>query len=133
MPQRLIEAERSIDFLFGKCLGDGWIGEDPVTVVAALVPCVHRVSLHQRVGGFARQALLGEFQQQSPAESEPAGQIEVRAHLLLVDDERLHQTREAVQHEVESRRGVGKDDSLDGGVADVALVPERPVLQCGTA
>jgi hypothetical protein len=36
-----------------------------------------------------------------------------------------------MQHEVEQRRRVGKDHPLDGGVAHVALVPERLVLHRG--
>ena len=34
-----------------------------------------------------------------------------------------------VEREVERRGGVGSDDALDRGMRDVALVPERHVLQ----
>ena len=40
---------------------------------------------------------------------------------------------EDAQHVVERQAGVGQDDPLDGGVADVALVPEGDVLQAPAA
>ncbi len=42
-----------------------------------------------------------------------------------------HDEGEEVEHVVEEDAGVGEDDALDGGVGDVALVPEGDVLEGG--
>ena len=55
--------------------------------------------------------------------------LEVPAHALLANDEPFDEPREAVEHVVDGEEGVGNDDALGGGVRDVALVPERDVLE----
>ena len=55
--------------------------------------------------------------------------VEVLAHALGVDDEAVDEPREAVEHVVEGEEGVGDHDALGGRVRDVALVPERDVLE----
>ena len=47
------------------------------------------------------------------------------------DDEALDQAGHLHEHVVEQDRGVGQDHPLRGGVADVALVPQRLVLERG--
>src|SRR5690242_3437607 len=46
-----------------------------------------------------------------------------------MDDEARHDFRETPQHVVERDEAVGQDDALDRGMRDVALVPERDVLE----
>ena len=48
-----------------------------------------------------------------------------------VDDHVPDDPREAAQHVVEREEAVGHDHALDRRVRDVALVPERDVLQRG--
>ena len=55
--------------------------------------------------------------------------LEVSAHPLLADDEALDEPREAVEHVVDGEERVGDDDALGRRVRDVALVPERDVLE----
>jgi hypothetical protein len=55
--------------------------------------------------------------------------FEVAAHALGAHDESVHQPREALEHVVEREERIGDDDPLRRRVRDVALVPERDVLQ----
>ena len=55
--------------------------------------------------------------------------VEIAAHPLGVDHQAVDQPREAVQGEVGEDAGVGQHHPLDRAVRDVALVPERHVLQ----
>ncbi len=57
------------------------------------------------------------------------GQLEVLAHPLHVHGHALHERDRAVLQIVEQDRRVGQDHPLDRGVGDVALVPQRDVLQ----
>ena len=94
-----------------------------------LVPGAQGVSLHEPVRVVAREAGLDERQQDALAEDEAVRRVEVRAHALGVDDEPVDEPREAVEHVVEGEEGVGEDDALGARVRDVALVPERDVLE----
>ena len=51
--------------------------------------------------------------------------------LLRVDHHPFHKRQNPPLHVVEQDRRVGQDDPLDRGVRDVALVPQRHVLECG--
>ena len=59
----------------------------------------------------------------------PRPRVDVLAHPLGADDEPLEQAGHPDEHVVEDDRRVGQDDPLGAGMADVALVPERLVLQ----
>ena len=59
----------------------------------------------------------------------PCDASRFRAHALRVDDEAVDDPGEAVEHVVEREERVGDDDPLGGRVRDVALVPERHVLE----
>ena len=54
---------------------------------------------------------------------------DVLAHPLGPDDEPVDEAGHLHEHVVEQDRGVGQDHPLGRGVADVALVPERLVLE----
>ena len=56
-------------------------------------------------------------------------QLEVLAHPLLVHLHALHERDRAMLQVVEQNRRVGQDHALDRGVGDVALVPQRDVLE----
>ena len=62
-------------------------------------------------------------------EPEPAG--DVLAHPLGADEQAVDQPGHPDEHVVEQDRRVGQDDPLGARVADVALVPERLVLERG--
>ena len=55
--------------------------------------------------------------------------LEVPAHPLGSHDESFHEPGEAVEHVVEREERVGDHDALGRRVRDVALVPERDVLE----
>jgi hypothetical protein len=66
-----------------------------------------------------------------PREHHAARPFQVLAHPLGIDDHAGHDAREAAQHVVERDEAVGQDDPLDRRVRDVALVPQRDVLERG--
>ena len=63
----------------------------------------------------------------------PRPALDVLAHPLRPDDQALDQARRLRQHVVEQDRRVGQDHPLRGAVADVALVPQRLVLEARSA
>ena len=72
---------------------------------------------------------LDEREQQALREVEAVARVEVAPHALREDDEPVDEPGEAVEHVVEREERVGDDDALGRGVGDVALVPERHVLE----
>ena len=62
-------------------------------------------------------------------EEEPVRRPEVPLHPLGIDDEPLDDPGEAIEHVVECEERVRHDDALRRRVRDVALVPERHVLE----
>ena len=63
------------------------------------------------------------------AEEESVARLEVAPHPLGTDDQTFDEPGEAVEHVVEREKSVGDDDALGRGMRDVALVPERHVLE----
>jgi hypothetical protein len=60
---------------------------------------------------------------------QPEAPLDVLAHPLAADDEAFDEPGGPDEHVVEQDRRVRQDHPLRGGVADVALVPERLVLE----
>ena len=81
------------------------------------------------VGVLAAHAGLGQRQQHALRVDEPAERIEVLTHPLGIDDEPVDQPGQPRQREIERDRRVGGDHPLDRGVRDVALVPQRHILE----
>jgi len=59
----------------------------------------------------------------------PPQRIEIALHALAIDHELLDDRRHAAEREVERHGRIGRDVALDRRVRDVALVPQRDVLQ----
>ncbi len=70
-----------------------------------------------------------ERQQHALGEQRAAGELEVGAHAVGVDGHAAHDAQREVLHVVEQDRRVGQHHALGAGVRDVALVPQRDVLQ----
>ena len=87
------------------------------------------MALNEPVGVVARKPRVHERQQEPMAEDEPVTRLEVPPHPLGIDDEAFDDPGEAVEHVVEREERVGNDDALGGRLRDVALVPERDVLE----
>ena len=86
-------------------------------------------ALDHAVGVVADHPGLHQREQHPLREQGAVGELEVLAHPLGVDDHALDQRQHAALHVVEQDRRVGQDDPLDRRVRDVALVPERDVLE----
>ena len=96
----------------------------------ALVGRPERRALDDGVGVLARHPALvdqGDEHAGRGVEPEPAG--DVLAHPLGADQQAVDQPGHPDEHVVEQDRRVGQDDPLRARVADVALVPERLVLE----
>ena len=105
------------------------VGAAELAEVELLLPRAHRRALDEAVGVVAREAGLDERVEHALAEEEEVARLEVPAHPLGPHDEALDEPGEAVEHVVEREERVGDDDALGRGVRDVALVPERDVLE----
>ena len=92
------------------------------------VPRLLRRLLGDPVGLVARAALRDEREQHALAEQRAVREVDVRAHPLRVDDEAADDADREVLQVVDQDQRVGDDHALGAGVADVALVPERDVL-----
>ena len=53
--------------------------------------------------------------------------------MIRVDDEVFDDGGEAAEHVIDQNRGIRRNDPLDRGMADVALMPERDIFQRGDA
>ena len=60
---------------------------------------------------------------------EAAQPVEVFLHVVGIDDQLVDNARQPRQGEVEMHGGIGRDAALDRGMRNVALVPQRHVLQ----
>ena len=96
-----------------------------------LVPGALRRLLDDPVGVVARAPGLDQREQRPLRVERAVRGLEVRAHPLLVNGHPLDHADRQVLRVVEQDRRVGQRHALDGGVRDVALVPERHVLEPG--
>ena len=97
--------------------------------VQLLVPGTHRVALDEAIRLVAREPRLDEREEDALAEVEAVARLEVRSHPLRPHDEPFDEPGEAVEHVVDREEGVRQHDALRRRVRDVALVPERHVLE----
>src|SRR6476646_1787033 len=88
-----------------------------------------RMPLDEPVGVAAGEPGLDEREQQPLAEEEAVTGLEVAAHPLRPDVEPFDQPGEPLEHVVQREERIRDDHALRRGVRDVALVPERHVLQ----
>ena len=72
---------------------------------------------------------LDQREQHRLAEHEPERRVEVAQHALGIHAHALDEPRELHEHVVREHQRVGEDDALDRRVRDVALVPQRDVLE----
>ena len=105
------------------------IGLEQVAQRTPLVSRPERAALHDRVRRLAAEP-GGQERVEDPRgrmEAEPA--LDVLGHPLRPHDEVGDERREADEHVVQQGRRPWQCDALDRRVADIALVPERLVLQ----
>src|SRR5436190_5358 len=111
-------------------LGDLRIDCEQVAEWRALVCCAERGPLDDRVGSLAAHpAALDEDPEDAAAGVQPEAALDVPAHPFGTHDEPVDEARHPDEEVVEDDGGVGQDHPLGARVADVALVPERLVLE----
>ena len=129
MLQRVIEVEELAERLRREPRGHVRVGGEVVAEGAVAAPRTHRVALHEHVRLLARHARLDEREQHRFGKIELRSPSEVLFQAIRVDDEPLHEAARAIEHERERRGRVGGDHALGRRMRDVALVPERDVLE----
>jgi hypothetical protein len=112
-------------------LGDVPVGDEQCLEVRALGERAHGIALDQLVGVLARDAAPGEFEQHRAREHNAPGALQVLEHAVRVHDHAGDDPCEPPQHVVERDEAVWQNHPLHRGVRDVALVPERDVLERG--
>src|SRR3954452_6565659 len=103
-------------------------GGEQLAQMHAGVPRPLGVLLDDPVRLVARVAALDEREQHALGEERAVRDVEVRAHPVGMHDQAAHDADREVVHVVEQDRRVGQDDPLGARVRDVALVPQRDVL-----
>ena len=129
MLQVIAEVEQRLELLRAQDLGDVLVGLEQRQELALAAPDPHRVALDDRVGVVTRNPLLGQRQQDALRMDEAAEPVEVLPHRLRIDHQLVDHARKPRQRKVERDRRVGGDHALDRGMRDVALMPERHVLE----
>jgi hypothetical protein len=109
--------------------GGALVGHQQLPHRDALIPGVLGQLLDHPVGVVALGSGLDERQQDALGEQRAVGQLEVLEHAVAVDGHALDEADRAVLQVVDQDRRVRQHDPLDGGVRDVALVPERHILE----
>ena len=110
----------------GRHLG---VGREQSAQRHLVVPGGEGVSLHELVCALAADPGLDQPQERAAREHQAVGRLEVSQHPLGIDGEPLDEPAGAVEHVVERDRGVGQHHPLGRRVRDVALVPQRDVLE----
>ncbi len=113
----------------GQDAGVGDLLPHPLLELQPALPGVVGRSLDRFVRVVAGHPVIDERGQHLLAEEEAARRLQVREHPIGIDEESLHHPRHVAQHEVEQSGRVGQDHPFCGRVRDVALVPERHVLE----
>src|SRR3954469_995954 len=103
-------------------------GGEQLAQMRAAVPRALGVLLDDPVRLVARVPALDQGEQHPLGEQRAVREVEVRAHAIGVDDEAADDPQREVLHVVEQDRRVRQDHALGARVRDVALVPERDVL-----
>ena len=128
MLQIVLQRETLVEFFGGEVGHDGFVLKQEFLIVEGFEPGFHGDGLHEVVGLFAGEAFVDEGGHDALCEDDFVGQVYVFQHVLREDDEVLQDVAETVEHIVEQNGGIGKHNTLGGGVGNVALVPKRDVL-----
>ena len=109
--------------------GDLGVGANELAEVLFLLLGPQGVALHEPIRGVPLQSGLDERQQKPLAEEEPPPGLQIAQHPRRPDIQSLDEPREPFDHVVERQERVGNDHPLGRRVRDIALVPERDVLE----
>src|SRR6478735_61304 len=105
------------------------VAADEPRKVGLFLPGPHGVILDEAVRIVAREPGLDEREEEAMTEDQAVARLEIAEHPLGMDDEPFNDPHEAVEHVVEGEERIGDDDALGRGLRDVALMPERHVLE----
>ena len=94
-----------------------------------VIPHGHRVALHDLVRILARNARIDQGEQHLGGIDQAAREIEIGLHAGGIQDETVHDADEAGKHVVERHEAVRLGNTLGGAVRDVALMPQRDVIE----
>jgi len=97
--------------------------------VGLAAPRFHGIALNETIGVLPRDPLLGQGQHHPLRMDKSAQPVEIALHGLGIDHQIGDHVGEPPQREIEMDRSIGGNAALDGGVRDVALVPQRHVLE----
>src|SRR5688572_28471324 len=95
----MLEVETCVELARAQSRGNILIGAEELAELALVAERLHGASLDELVRALAQKTLLHQRKHDRLAEKEPAGAGQVLLQFVLVDDEALHETRRAVEHE----------------------------------
>jgi hypothetical protein len=127
--ERVLEVEEAVELRSINLRHDLGVAREVLPEAPLPAPRPHRVPLNPDVALLPGDARLDEREEHGLREVQLGGAIEVGLHPLGVDDESFDDSACAVEHEGEARGRVRCEHPLGRGMRDVALVPERDVLE----
>ena len=123
-----VEVENVLEFPGVQIFRDARVLGDTVTEAGFRFPGGHGVFLDGLVGFIARHSLFNQILEELAGEDEALGGIEVAEHALGEDAHLADDGGHFVEHVVDENGGIREDDALNGGMGDVALVPEGDIF-----
>ena len=131
----MVQVEHGIEELFERLFPENAhdlaVGFHEFREGAAFGPALHGQALHGFVGFLAGMVGLDESGEHALGEVEPVGAVHVLEHAVFVNHEVGEQAAQPVQGVVGQNGGIGHNDALHRGVADIALMPEGLILKSG--
>src|SRR5260370_8143199 len=127
--EMMSEVEVFLQLSFAQVFAHVLVRREGGEEVGLALPGAHGVALDDGVGLLARHPLLREREHHPLGMNKAAEPLEVFLHVGGIDHELVDDSGEPNEREIERRRGIGRGHPFDRGVGDVALVPERHVLE----
>jgi len=120
--------EQRLDLVRAEPRRDPGVSLEIVDKPTFAAPGGHRAALDEGIGVLARDALLGQGEQNALRMNEAAEAVEIFAHPFRIDDEIFDDARKAMQREIKMDRRVRANPAFNRGMGNIALVPERHIL-----
>ena len=129
--QLRVEIERLVQCLARQHAGDVGVCFEQRFEIALLRERPHRAALNPFIRLLARDAPASQLQQHVAREHDAARAGEILLHPIGIHDHAGDNPGESPEHVIERDEAVGQNHPLDRRMRDVALVPERDVLERG--
>ena len=123
-----VEVEDVVEFCGIEIFGDAGVRDHAIAEAGFGLPGGHGIFLDGLVGFIVGHSLFDQILKKLAGEDEALRGIEVAEHAFREDSHLTDDGGHLVEHVVDEDGGIRKDDTLDRGVGNVALVPKGNVF-----